>query len=181
LLKGGLHIHTTCSDGQLTPVETAAIYKELGFDFIAFTDHDHLHRGNDCYREAIGKNGLIIFEGIELTVFEKGYVHINRIKGDNEVLHIFNHPGEYGLPLEKIIERIESVSKKLPLDAVEVSSKGFYTPQFDVPEIKYPKVVADDSHTSFGCGRAWIEVEAKKNKDSIIKAIKAGRLAIKFK
>jgi predicted metal-dependent phosphoesterase TrpH len=37
--KIGLHIHTTLSDGRVTPEESARIYKEAGFDAIAITDH----------------------------------------------------------------------------------------------------------------------------------------------
>lgn len=40
--KANLHCHTTCSDGKLTPEEIKAIYKEKGYQIIAFTDHDHL-------------------------------------------------------------------------------------------------------------------------------------------
>ena len=39
MLKGNLHTHTTCSDGKLTPEQSAALYKGMGFDFVAFTDH----------------------------------------------------------------------------------------------------------------------------------------------
>ena len=37
--KGNLHMHTTESDGKLTPAEAAALYAENGYDFIARTDH----------------------------------------------------------------------------------------------------------------------------------------------
>lgn len=37
--KGNLHMHTTESDGALTPAEAAALYAENGYDFIARTDH----------------------------------------------------------------------------------------------------------------------------------------------
>lgn len=37
--KVGLHIHTTISDGKKSPEEAAEIYKNEGFDAIAFTDH----------------------------------------------------------------------------------------------------------------------------------------------
>ena len=37
--KIGLHIHTTLSDGKLSPTEVARIYKNAGFDAIAITDH----------------------------------------------------------------------------------------------------------------------------------------------
>jgi hypothetical protein len=175
LLKGALHVHTTCSDGNLSIREAVAVYESLGFDFIALTDHDYLLRP-DCY-ELTGDldTRLIVFKGVELTVFEKGYVHVNRIDGDREVLHIFNHPADLDLPVPKVMERIASVAKHLPIDAIEITSKGFKTPEYDIPGITYPKVASDDSHTRSGCGRAWIEMECRRSKDSIIRAIKKGR------
>ena len=171
-LKGALHVHTTCSDGELTIAEVAAVYKEFGFDFIALTDHDYLLR-EGCYEAVRDINSdLIVFTGVELTVFEKGYVHVNRLNGDGEALHIFNHPSELNLPLEKVRARIGSVAERLPIDAIEITSKGFRTPEFDVPEIPYPKVATDDSHTRLGCGRAWVEMDCMRDKDRIIRAIK---------
>ncbi len=174
-LKGALHVHTTCSDGRLSIREAVAVYENRGFDFIALTDHDYLLRP-DCYEiiKALDTR-LIIFKGVELTVFEKGYVHINRIEGDSEVLHIFNHPADLDLSVPKIMERIASVAKSIPIDAIEITSKGFKTPEYDIPGIPYPKVASDDSHTRSGCGRAWIEMDCDRNKDSIIRAIKKGK------
>jgi hypothetical protein len=39
--------------------------------------------------------------------------------------------------------------------------------------IPYPKVATDDSHTSLGCGRAWIEMDCSRDKDRILRQIKA--------
>ena len=38
-LKGGLHCHTTRSDGKLTPEEVLDYAKTKGYDFMAITDH----------------------------------------------------------------------------------------------------------------------------------------------
>ena len=146
-LKGALHIHTTCSDGELSVKEAVWVYASLGFDFIALTDHDYLLRP-DCYDEVKNLDtDMIIFTGVELTVFEKGYVHINRIDGNQETLYIFNHPSELDLPLEKVMARITAVSEKYPIDVIEITSKGFKTPEYNISEIPYPKVATDDSHT----------------------------------
>ena len=51
---------------------------------------------------------------------------------------------------------------------------GFYTHEFDIPEIDCPKIASDDSHALKGCGRAWIELDCEKDKDAILKAIKRG-------
>ena len=173
-LKGALHVHTTCSDGELSITEVIRIYAGQGFDLIALTDHDYLMRPN-CY-DIVDRmtTDLIIFKGIELTVFEKGYVHVNRIAGDEDVLHIFNHPGELDLPMAKARQRIDAVAGRYPLDAVEITSKGFRTPEFDIPEIAFSKVATDDAHTRIGCGRAWIEMDCGRDKDSIIRAVRHG-------
>ena len=173
-LKGALHCHTTCSDGELTIEEAVKVYADLGFDFIALTDHDFLMRPN-CYDRVKNlRTDMIIFKGIEMTVFEKGYVHVNKIRGDEDVLHIFNHPAELDLPLGKAMARINAVGDRLSLDAVEITSKGFRTPEFEIPEIPYVKVATDDSHTRIGCGRAWIEMDCLRDKDKIIRAVRHG-------
>jgi hypothetical protein len=37
--KGNLHTHSTLSDGDLTPEAVCRVYADLGYDFIALTDH----------------------------------------------------------------------------------------------------------------------------------------------
>lgn len=173
-LKGALHVHTTCSDGEMTIDECVRAHADLGFDFIAFTDHDYLLRPG-CYdRIAEINTDLILLRGVEMTVFEKGYIHVNKIEGDEELLYIFNHPGQLDLPIDKVIERINEVAKKVPLDAVEVTSEGFKTPEYDIREIPFHKVATDDSHHRHMIGRAWVEMDCARNKDAIVQAIKRG-------
>lgn len=174
LMKGCLHTHTTCSDGTMTPQEVADAYGNRGYDFIAFTDHDYLLKPD--YRDLYGKvkSDMIIFPGVENTVFVKGYVHVNRIDGENETLHIFNHVSEYDLTTDQVLDRLEHLEKIFPIDAVEITSKGFRVKDFEDLPMKYPKLASDDSHSMVGVGRAWIELDARREKDSIIRAIKQG-------
>ncbi|MDX2139912.1 MAG: CehA/McbA family metallohydrolase [Chloroflexota bacterium] len=37
--RGNLHTHSTRSDGRRTPEDVCRIYRELGYDFLAITDH----------------------------------------------------------------------------------------------------------------------------------------------
>ncbi len=174
LMKGCLHTHTTCSDGKLSPQQVADAYEEKGYDFIAFTDHDYLlkPKSSGVYRGV--RSGLILFEGIELTVFVKGYVHVNRIYGEEDELYVLNHLGEYDLSMEQVLDRVETVAGMFPLDAVEITSKGFRNPEYEIPEIRFPKIASDDAHTRLGIGRAWIELDGPRDKDSIIRKIRQG-------
>ena len=38
--KANLHVHTTVSDGQMTPEEIKRVYMEQGYSIVAFTDHE---------------------------------------------------------------------------------------------------------------------------------------------
>ena len=179
-LKGALHVHTTCSDGELSPEEVLRVYRDLGFDFVALTDHDFLVI-SDAYENVPGEfEGMLVFKGVERTVFVRGYVHVNEISGDQEVLRVFNHPAQYGLTVGQVIDRIDELGRSLPIDAVEVTANGYYTPEYDIDEIPYPKVASDDAHGRRGCGRAWIEVDCEKDKDTIIRSIKKGEARIGY-
>ncbi|MBE5797287.1 MAG: hypothetical protein E7327_07910, partial [Clostridiales bacterium] len=39
LLKGGLHCHTTRSDGEMSPEDVIRFHVQNGYDFLALTDH----------------------------------------------------------------------------------------------------------------------------------------------
>lgn len=180
-LKGALHTHSTCSDGGLAPLEVLRVYRDLGFDFVALTDHDFLMKPG-AYADIPDEfEGMLVYKGVEKTVFARGYVHVNVIPGRNTVLHIFNHPAEYDLSPEQVIQRIEVVQGMMPLDAVEVTSKGFYTAEYDTEEIALPKVASDDSHTRDMCGRAWVTAPCERDHDAILTAIKAGLAQVYYR
>lgn len=71
-----LHVHTTASDGTLTPTEVVCRARELGLSAIAVTDHD-THEG---IREALdaGKQyGIEVIPGIEISVaYQNEGIHI---------------------------------------------------------------------------------------------------------
>lgn len=45
--KANLHMHTTISDGQMTPEEVKEAYRSNGYSIVAFTDHDVMVPHND--------------------------------------------------------------------------------------------------------------------------------------
>ena len=180
-LKGNLHIHTNFSDGAHTLAEMVAIYRDLDYDFVAITDHDYLVRPQ--YWESIpDRNGnMIVFKGIELEYPPLRYQHIGKILGDEETLYIFNHPQQYRLSIEEVNRQIKLISRDIPIHCVEVTDKGVYTKIYDTPEIPLPKIASDDAHSSDECGRAWIEVQSSRERDSILKAVKQGNFRIGLK
>ncbi len=49
--KANLHMHTTVSDGQMTPQEVKEEYSKRGYSIVAFTDHEVLVPHNDLTDE----------------------------------------------------------------------------------------------------------------------------------
>lgn len=159
----------------MTPQEVADAYAEQGYDFIAFTDHDHFWRPGQEEMYAKVRTDLLLFVGVELTVFERGYLHVNRIRGEKEELHVLCHLPAYDLTLPQALERIEALRRRMPLDAVEITSKGFPAASFDVPAIRYPRIASDDAHERIGIGRAWVEVDCAREPDAILREVREGR------
>jgi histidinol phosphatase-like PHP family hydrolase len=65
-LKACLHLHTTCSDGKITPEEAMELYEKAGYDILAITDHwrfsapgqyGRMKLISGCEYHAVGNNG----------------------------------------------------------------------------------------------------------------------------
>ena len=96
--KVALHLHTTVSDGKVTPEECARIYKEAGFDVIALTDHWK-------YSAEQEKCGLKVLSGCEYN--------IGASDTSCEVLHIVG----VGMDEDPALVRGESTSQEV-IDAI---------------------------------------------------------------
>ena len=180
ILKGNLHAHTTFSDGRRPVAEVIERYRELGYDFLAITDHDDLI--GEAYWRALERLAprLVLFHGVELS-YSAFPQHVGKIMGDRETLYVLNHPARYGLNVKQILYRIGVISDAgLPIHAVEITDMGAYQAQHDVEVIRLPKIATDDSHRDEEFGRAWVEVEAARSPDAIIRAIKAGDFRVGF-
>ena len=86
MLKGGLHTHTTRSDGKLTPEEVIKLFKKAGYDFLALTDHRKYN-----FKDFAPEEGLTIIPGME---FDNG-----RITGPDEGFRTY-HTVCIGVPKE---------------------------------------------------------------------------------
>jgi DNA polymerase (family 10) len=82
-IRGDLHMHTTLSDGHATVEEMAEAAKELGYEYVAMTDHSATHGfGNDVTPKALlGRVdeiralpdlGITVLAGTETNVLPDG-------------------------------------------------------------------------------------------------------------
>ncbi len=180
LLKGNLHTHTTFSDGRRPVDEVVARYRDLGYDFLAITDHDDRIDEEYWFRLPPGDDRMLVLAGVEIDYRPLGQ-HVGKVTGDRETLFILNHPARYALTVEQTLRRIRAITRDgLPIHAVEITDTGVYQAEYDVEAIQLPKVATDDGHRDEDFGRAWVEVEAARNRDAILRAIKAGEFSVRF-
>ena len=183
LLRGNLHAHTVFSDGVRSPAALVAEYEGLGYDFLAITDHDdHYNWVEPGYQQALARlrPQLLLFRGVELN-YDDFPQHVGKVMGDSEELYVLNHPARYKLSVAETVERIAIMRESgWRLDAIEVTDTGLYRPIYDTATIPLVKVATDDAHRPPHFGRAWIEVEAARDRDAIIRAIRAGDVRLGF-
>lgn len=180
LLRGNLHAHTTFSDGVRSPAALVTEYESRGYDFLAITDHeDWVTAGYWTALERLPSN-VLLFRGVELN-YEPLSQHVGKVIGDRETLYVLNHPARYKLTIRQTLDRIGAIrAAGLALEAVEVTDTGLYRPLYDSDEIPLVKIATDDAHRPPHFGRAWIEVDASRARDAIIRAIRAGDFRIAF-
>ncbi|MGM0506946.1 MAG: hypothetical protein ACQER4_07140 [Bacteroidota bacterium] len=105
--RGNLHTHTLWSDGDHFPEQVARWYKENGYDFLTFSDHNIFQQGEQWVQPAY--NGAIRSAGGDTLVqryleeFGESWVdqRMNedtlevRLKPIHEYRHLFEEAGEF--------------------------------------------------------------------------------------
>lgn len=117
-----LHLHTTASDGSLSPEEVVDRAAELGLRVIAITDHDTV-QGIEAAQKRGQEAGVQVIPGIELSV-----------RSDTEEVHLLGYGINVNAPqlhahleqfqtdrlrrLERMIERLVDLGYQLTLSEV---------------------------------------------------------------
>ena len=104
--------------------------------------------------------------------FVEWHLHLGAIHADTELnAEVVEDDAEDGS---------DSPSAVSGAEIVEVSDTGIYQAKYDVDAIQLPKIATDDSHRDADFGRAWVEVDAARSADAILRAIKAGDFRVGF-
>ncbi len=118
-IRGDLHMHTVYSDGKHTIEDMAKAAKEMGYEYIAITDHSKrltVAKGLDEKRilqefEEIDKinekiEGMTIFKGMEVDILEDGSLDMSdEVLAQMDVVLVAVHY-KFNLPKEKQTTRI---------------------------------------------------------------------------
>lgn len=188
--RGALHVHTTCSDGSLSPEECCDRYRALGFDFVFITDHnvwnDHSHLSDSTCK---------VFSSIELScrdgredVLALGVHQGSDIRDTQEAIDWVNQAG--GVPVlchphwTRMSLRRSMELRGYPLIEVwnghserelVADTTHFWDLVLQEGRRLYG-VAVDDSHEVQDYGRGFVEVWADDlSETSILQALRSGR------
>ncbi|MEJ2739461.1 MAG: PHP domain-containing protein, partial [Dehalococcoidia bacterium] len=76
-MKADLHLHTTASDGRLSPAQIVELAASIGLDVIAVTDHDTIDGIAPALEAGTAFPPLTIIPGVEIsTDVPHGEVHV---------------------------------------------------------------------------------------------------------
>lgn len=125
-----LHIHTTASDGSLTPRQLVIAAKEAGLSTIAITDHDTVNGIAEAI-EAGMECGLEVIPGIEISAIDGeqevhilGYYIVPDSKGLLEILSKMIHARD--TRAIRMVEKLNGIGVMITLDRVrEISGNQF--------------------------------------------------------
>lgn len=209
MLKGGLHCHTTRSDGCDAPEVLLGKYADAGFDFVALTDHRKYNLRNFAPRTGVlvipgmeidrqieGDKGIHCFHSVCIGPVEgNGYTQdelypagtvkdqadfqplLDEIHAKNN-LTFYCHPEWSATPAcefgqmqghfaMEIWNSISAVEHDLDLDAA-------YWDNLLMAGKRIWGVATDDVHYPHGYFHGWVRVNAEKNVDSVLSALKNG-------
>ena len=165
--KIDLHMHSTYSDGELTPVQLVKMYSEKEYDEIALTDHDGIDGVKEAQTAGEALN-IQVIPGIEFsTSMENGeelhllgyYFDINnkalndrlkKIREDRDtrnqkLLKVFQDMG-YDLTYEDLLQRPDQTYVGKPNFALAFKKKGYVEKALDAFEpgkfIESPEALA---------------------------------------
>ncbi len=123
-----LHVHSTASDGTMTPSELAGYGKTKGLSAFALTDHNSIE-GNEEAWAASERLGLGFLPGMELSSSYKGHkLHIVCLGFDQthpdiiKLYHAIRAIKENGIP--EIINFVRKKGLDIDMDMVQSQNKG---------------------------------------------------------
>jgi len=167
--KGNLHLHSTRSDGTLSPADVIAAYRDKGYDFVALTDH--FLPESSCHRNGDPNAWITVSDTRELRSDTFTTILGAEIHGPGMANGEHWHIVAAGLPLDFPKRGDTETGAQLAKRAVDAGAwVGIAHPAWNMLTIDDAKQVADFVHTveiyNHGCevevdrGDGWFLADA---------------------
>lgn len=132
MLKVDFHVHTTSSDGILSPSEVVKRAYENNVKYLAITDHDTVDGLNEAIEESY-KYDIILIPGIELST-----------QHNNESVHILGFFKDDSFKNQELIKELDNIKNHRIIRAKKMVNK--LKEEFNI-EINFEKILKDAKDT----------------------------------
>lgn len=132
MLKVDFHVHTSCSDGTLSPKEVIQRANKNNVKYLSITDHDTLSGLTDAIEEALNYD-ITLIPGIELST-----------QHNDESIHILGFFKDNSFKNEELIEELNKIKNHRILRAKSIVNK--LKEEFNI-EISFEKILKDSKDT----------------------------------
>ena len=180
-----LHVHTTASDGTMSPKQLVRYAKQKGLVALGITDHDTISGIKEAQIEG-NLLGIEVIPGIEISTEYDGEMHIlgyyiketsqfkkklNEIRDKREIRNV------------KIISKLSNIGINISLGEVEEVAKGESIGRPHIAMVLMRKGYVDSIRTSFnkyiGKGKiAYVDREKVDVEEGIKLILEAGGLPV---
>lgn len=187
--KGQMHCHSTQSDGAFSPQDVVSRYADLGYDFIALTDHEKITEvtgsilvlGQEHGKGSTESTGDTHMNGINISYAPYKYApeqeRIDNMTAQGGIVTL-NHPAFYKYAYED--EVMAALTNYTCLEIangfyVSMSTIGWWDDALTAGKMVWG-LAGDDAHSASDYGKGWIVVRSSGDlsTDNIIDAIKRG-------
>jgi len=195
-LKADLHLHTKEDPEDRIGYSSRELIDQAyqkGFDVLAITNHDQVTYDN-YLAEYAREKGILLIPGTEATISKKHVLLLNvdrsfhRIKTFDD-LKLFKNGGSLIIAPHPFFPSFTSLNSKLGkhldiFDAIEYSHCYLEKVNFNKKaedmskEFSLPLIGTSDAHLLWQIGTTYSLIEAEKNLESVIAAIREGRVEI---
>jgi hypothetical protein len=187
--KGQVHCHSDRSDGELPPEEVVQRYADLGYDFVALTDHNIITRVTGSILvlgQEYGKGSTEATSGTHMNGINISYVpdvdgteqeRVDNITSQNGIA-ILNHPAFFPYAYDPLV--LATLRNHTALEILNGKYLSMNTVEWWDDALTAGKrvwaVAADDAHRPDQFGMAWImvRVDGDLTTATVIEAIKKG-------
>ncbi len=132
MLKVDFHVHTTSSDGILSPSEAVKRAYENNVKYLAITDHDTVAGLTEAIEESY-KYDIILIPGIELST-----------QHNNESVHILGFFKDDNFKNQELIKELDNIKNHRIIRAKKMVNK--LKEEFNI-EINFEKILKDAKDT----------------------------------
>lgn len=180
-----LHVHTTASDGTMSPKQLVAYAKQKGITALSITDHDTIS-GVEEAMDAGRLLGVEIIPGIEISVDYKGEMHIlgyyvKETPKFNKKLEEFKDKRD--ARNLKIIEKLRELGMVISWEEVSHAARGETIGRPHIAMVLVNKGYTDSIKSAFeeyiGKGKkAYVERDKVEPKEGIELILETGGIPV---